>query len=700
MTAPPAQTTLPPDPSQTITDPPGSSQTSSGRSNPNGPSGSRTSSRTSNLPSSTGGPGGGQPRSGRSKLDLAVVIGAVFGALGFAALVGLIVWYFRRRRAHLGHAFNPLNEDDEDHPHSITAIRIGSTYQRGPRILAVPLGILGMLGLARSRRYMDNSRRDILADEDRSFDWVRVSREGSGGRTSSGEPSTRNNSLRGLSNVITERLASIRNFARGTGSAPHSRVPSSVVDWEKLGGDPFSPEVALMADGLARDELPQPQRMQDGSTLSGPSRPYVDPFSERDTSAEVLHEYNSESEPELNHPPPPEPERKEHRLAEGRPPPLRTALPPSADFVPLSPLVEQASQGSLSNSSHSHHSNSDKNASSGSSRDATTLSPRPSSILDPNPPPSEPMRRSNSWWARFTKTPLLERRGTQSSTRTPAGFIDIRDPNPPPRLLTIEESAHSQQPSETHGEATQSPRPSHAGSRGYSGTPSRRPTLYRETLHGRSVTSLQTANTEMLERVGGTMEVVQRDATLDSQHTPMTGISLDDEFGGAGAGVGTGGTQQLRILFVRGASAHSTRTESSSVSINSAMMLSPLASGANTPMSDFPETASPPTPIDVAERMGMDLTAEREDLHEGPLQSPISPSSPGVLERVRAFERRMSRESLPPPPPTNTRQREERSTPPVTARPSVRYGLVPRPSLFVANPDRSGSASGTRGSDG
>jgi hypothetical protein len=681
MTVPPAQTTLPPGPSQTqtITNPPGSSQTIN-PGNSNKPSGSsRTGSQTRSTPSSTGGPGG--PRLGASQSNAAaIVIGTVLGAFGLAALVGLIVWFFRRRRARLGHAFNPLNEDDDD-PHSITAIRIGGTHQKGPRILAVPLGLLGLLGLGRSRRNMDYSRRDILADEDRSFQWVNVSREGSGGIPSSAGPSTRNNSIRGLSNAITERFASIRNLARGANSAPHSRVPSSAVDWEKMGGDPFSPEVALMADGLEHDELPE--RTRDGFALSGPSQPYVDPFSASDASSEVLHEYDSEPEPEPSHPLEPEPERKEQH----RPAPLRTALPPSADFVPLSPLVEQASQNSLSNSSASHHSNSDKNAAGSGSSGGTTRSPRPSSILDPNPPPgSEPIRRSNSWWARFTKTPLLERRGTQSSTRTSGGFIDFRDPNPPPRLVPIEESTHSRPPSDVPPEATQSLRSSYAGSRGYSGTPSRRPTLYREMVHGRSASSLQTANTETLERLGGTMDIIQRDGTLDSQNTPATGtIILDDDFFGLGGtgGASTSGTQASRALVVRGASAHSTRTESSSVSIDSGMILSPLASGAITPTSDFPGTASPPTPTDT------------DHLHHSEDQGPQSPSSPGVLERVRAFERRMSRENASPPPPTNTRRREERTTSsPLTARPSVRYGLVPRPSLFVANPD------GSRGSDG
>ena len=683
MTTAPTHTTLPPNPSQTqtITNPPGSSQTTN-PGNSNKPSGSsRTGSQTGSTPSGTAGPGG--PRLGASQSNAAaIVIGTVLGALGLAALLGLIVWYLRRRRARLEHAFNPLNEDDED-PHSITAIRIGGTHEKGSRILALPLGLLGLLGLGRSRRNMDYSRRDILADEDRSFQWVNVSREGSGGRLSSAGPSTRNNSVRGLSNAITERFVSIRNLARGASSAPHSRVPSSAIDWEKLGAEPFSPEVALMADGLEHGELPE--RTRDGFALSGPSQPYVDPFSERDASSEVLHEYDSDPEPEPSHPLEPASERKEqHRPADGRPPPLRTALPPSADFVPLSPLVEQASQNSLENSSASHHSNSDKNAGSGSSG-GTTRSPRPSSILDPNPP-SEPIRRSNSWWTRFTKTPLLERRGTQSSTRTSGGFIDFRDPNPPPRLLPIEESAHSRPPSDVPPEAMQYLRSSHAGSRGHSGTPTRRSTLYRETVHGRSASSLQTANTEILERLGGTMDIIQRDGTLDSQNAPATDtIILDDDFFGLGGtgGASTSGAQTSRTLVVRGTSAHSTRTESSSVSIDSGMILSPLASGAITPMSDFPGTASPPTPTDT------------DHLHHSEDRGPHLPSSPGVLERVRAFERRMSRENASPAPPTNTRRREERTTSsPVTARPSVRYGLVPRPSLFVANPD------GSRGSDG
>lgn len=686
MTAPPARTTLPPDPSQTLTNPPGSSPMTgnpSGSSDPGQtrPSGSRSNSQSGAQPSSTGpgrGGNGGSEALGRSASDkVAIILGTVLGTAGVAGLVALAMWYMRRRQARLGPAFNPLDDNDED-PHSVTAIRMGGTRDVGPRILAMPLWILSMTGLARSRRYMNRSRRDILADEDRSFDWVDVSREGSGGRSSYGGRSTRS-SARGLSHAITESFASIRNLTRGSGSAPHSRVPSTTIDWEKMGGDPFSPEVALMAEGLARDELPE--HSQVGFALSGPSQPYTDPFTDHIAAVGAQHDYDSEPEPDPPHPP--EPERKDRLPKGARPPALRTALPHSTDFVPLSPLVEQVSQNSLSNSSTSHHTNSDQNAGSGSS----ARSPRPSSILDPNPPPSEPIRRSNSWWARFTKTPLLERRGSESSTRPPSGFIDFRDPNPMPRLVTIEESGHSQRSSDALPELTQSQRrtPSLglAANRARSGTPTRRPTLYRETVHGRSASSLQTANTETLERLGGTMDIIQREGTLESQHTPLTGAySLEDDFGvtsGDGVGAGAGSTHQSRTLFLRGGELtfHSSRTESSSYSIDSPMLLSPPASGAATPNTEFPETASPPSVYTD------EVHVEGEDR---------SPHSPGVADRVRAFERRMSREAAPAPLPTNTRRREERTSP-VTTRPAVRYGLVPRPSLFVANPD------GTRGSE-
>src|SRR5258708_4919984 len=218
---------------------------------------------------------------------------------------------------------------------------------------------------------MNCSQRDILANEDLSFQWVAVSHDGSGGRSSFGRRSARS-SIRGLSNAIMERFALIRLLKHGAGSVPHSRELST--NWEKMGCDPFSPEVALMAEGLARDQ--RPEQRWDGFALSGPSQPYTDPFADHDTSSDILHLYDSEPEAEPNH----ASKKREHPLTETKPLSIRTALPPSADFVPLSPLVEQASQNSLSNSSSSHHSNSDHYAASCSSHDAVRTH-GPSSLL-------------------------------------------------------------------------------------------------------------------------------------------------------------------------------------------------------------------------------------------------------------------------------------------------------------------------------
>jgi hypothetical protein len=608
------------------------------------------------------------------------VIGSVLGLLAFIAGAAATVWYVRQRHTRSGPAFSPLDDDDSEHPHSIRALRIAGMREKGPRILAVPRGLLSLVGLGQSR-HLNRSRRDILADEDRSFDWV-GSREGSRANSSFGGPSAPG-SIRGWSNAVSSNLASLRNFARSVGSTSRSREPSTDVNWEMLGGDPFSPEVTLMAEGLSRDQLPE--RIPHPYAIAAESESYFDPFEDQDSSSEGLHDTAPQLVVEA------EPAHTEHRVREVRrlPTPLVTTLPPSTDFVPLSPLVEQASQNSLSNSSASLNTHSDPHSGSGSSH-GVSRSPRPSSILDPSPPTtSQPMRRSNSWWARFANRSLLDRRSSDLSARNSRDFIDFRDPNPPPRTIT-EEFTYSRL--SDIPEAATSQRSSTALSRGYSGALSRKPTLYRDTAHGKSVSSLQTANTETLERVGGTMDIIQRDATMDSHLTSPTTASADDEFGTGSAGPSSvsppvSGGGMLRRLTVRGEPSHWS-TESST---ESRMVHLPLASGADTPTRELTDPTSHEQELSAA----AETPSCSGDLVAAPLKLPTAgddgaPPSPGVAERVRAFEQRTSQENEPPPAATNTRHREERTTP----RPVVRYGLVPRSSLFVANPD------GGRGSDG
>lgn len=71
-----------------------------------------------------------------------------------------------------------------------------------------------------------------------------------------------------------------------------------------------------------------------------------------------------------------------------------------------------------------------------------------------------------------------------------------------------------------------------------------------------------------------------------------------------------------------------------------------------------------------------------------PLDSPRAESA--VSARVQAYERRISQDEETPHP-TNTRQWEERTR---KKNRSVNYGLVQRPSLYVANPDHRTTPSG------
>ncbi len=163
MTTPPAHTTLPPVPSHPTTYPPGSSHTPTNGNSPShsnsgqsGSKASRTDSKTGSYPSNTGtggkgGPGGGNTIGGSESNKTAIAIGTVFGVLGFATGVAFVVWYLHRRHAHSGHAFDPLSDDEEESPHSIIAVHLGGTREKGPRILAVPLGLLGMISLGPSR---------------------------------------------------------------------------------------------------------------------------------------------------------------------------------------------------------------------------------------------------------------------------------------------------------------------------------------------------------------------------------------------------------------------------------------------------------------------------------------------------------------------------------------------------------------------
>ncbi|KAF8896480.1 hypothetical protein BD779DRAFT_589178 [Infundibulicybe gibba] len=95
----------------------------------------------------------------------------------------------------------------------------------------------------------------------------------------------------------------------------------------------------------------------------------------------------------------------------------------------------------------------------------------------------------------------------------------------------------------------------------------------------------------------------------------------------------------------------------------------------------------PPLP-GTRENIPISTSSAEPEVTDGQ-QSRRPKSNSAIAARIQAYERRLSL-SQETPSPTNTKQHEERSK-----RPNqIQYGLAPRPSLFVANPDHNNRASG------
>ncbi|KAF9489781.1 hypothetical protein BDN71DRAFT_1455602 [Pleurotus eryngii] len=287
---------------------------------------------------------------------------------------------------------------------------------------------------------------------------------------------------------------------------------------------------------------------------------------------------------------------------------------------------------------------------------------RPSSILDPptslttsttliSSAPTQPLRRSDTWWGRFARTRFLDRGSSDALRRGPSGgLVDIRDPNPPPRLNPIEENQHS-------GSAT---------SGGAAGAHEKAETHVQGIHNGKSTTSLQTTRTmdsEALERLGGTMQVVQRirdaSGSADSGNASFRRLSRVDTLSSNDSGYDAD-VAVLAGMF----------TSRSPEELPEDVMTPLATSPFQTP--DFPGVHPPPTKTPST-----------------PSPRPPPPRlAPGgkVASRVAAYERRMSQDvDSPIASPVGVKEDK-------TRRKHVDYGLVPRPSLFVTNPDsRKGS---------
>ncbi|EIW57282.1 uncharacterized protein TRAVEDRAFT_29424 [Trametes versicolor FP-101664 SS1] len=658
---PPAAVTSPT--SNTVPGPTATGSGSGSGQSPSGTGGGSTGTRGGSSPSSTGLPGSGGNGSGSPSdgngdgttpgLDpagassskahtTAVAVGVVVGVLGLLA-GGAAAYYLSTRRRASNERFHLLSpSDDDESPHLGPIIPVARAGANNEKRLPVVQSVRETLaGWVPGRTARHPKRRDMLAEEDtRMFDepgWYHVHRDGSIGSWSTGRPKAT------IGDVVQGSLTSLRNvggamlaYAAGTRSSKNREASgtSSATYWEKDSSyEPYSDKAALV--GLTG--LPQAAaRPKGGRKASYTSQwsYYEDPFAEYDVDSFKLpgdDEYDSDpvefgQPPSLEDPPP-----RSHMYARAM-----------NDVTRLSPLSEKPSlltvsdPSASSDSSHAFSSPVYTNSSAEQVRSpAPSATPphsprRPSSIIDANPPITASLRRSDSWWSKFAKTPLLERLSTDSSrTQRP---LDFRDPNPPPRtLVPIKESSNSLSPDEPPSRQTSGRR--------------RDDPLYASVHHGRSASSLQTSRTadsEMIEKMGHTMDIVQKGTVSSHASTASSGSGSTAEPGLSPTSIGD---YELGALAISIPEHGDTDVPGLSL-VQSPTAMSPAQAAGSSAVRGEPRRPSPPRRLSVA-------------------------------ERIAALEQHARRPPNSPPPPSRSKK----------SRSSV-YGLAPKPSLFVANPDR------------
>jgi hypothetical protein len=569
-----------------------------------------------------------------------IAMGAVFGALGL--IVGVIygIYYVRRQQRQHATRFHMLGDlEDDENPNMGRAIPVAGTVgHRAP--------LFGFVSRAAPAQ-----RRDMLADEDtRVFNISNSTRREASGRSSS------------TSYIHVEKpvfslqgsLASLRELLGGSvvtrGSRPQEPSGSTISSsWDEKAFGPFSDRAALVPPS----ELPA-SKHKNGRTNSSWTLPTnVDPFSDREIDEFRDGDSDAQSvvimEAMLN--------ELSQGYVEAKRPTAEAGFPPSTSTMESS-LHQSSGPHSSESLDHKPQSAYSTVGSSSHSSDEIGSSPRTrrSSIIDANPPPTEPMRRSDSWWAKFAKTPFLDRR-TSENVRT-SRFVEFRDPNPPPRLVAIEESTSDSRAA------------SQLSRRSMDRVFDQR--MYSKIIHDRSVSSLhttQTADSGALDRIGG-MDIVQRDYRTGSSFS-----SADDNMdGGRGLSwITSGDTWEVT---------HEARSTCSGDEVS--------------PEPDVEARPPAVTKSNVQHRL-----PSRRATYDPGAPSPISKrylAGGMVAARVQAFEQRVAMEAETSSPPHES-ERSTKNREVVLGkkreRGSVKYGFAPRPSLFVANPDRKSPSGGS-----
>ncbi|EJF64787.1 hypothetical protein DICSQDRAFT_124948 [Dichomitus squalens LYAD-421 SS1] len=609
----------------------GSSSTSSGQSGSGGKGGSNGNGNGNG--NGSGGGGGNDTGKSSKSHSAAVAAGIVAGVLGLVAGGAAALYLSRRRPSNSSFHRLGASDDDDDSPHMGPVIPV--VGHAGSR--EKPLGVQNvkqkLAGLVPGRAArQQTARRDMLADEDTMVfepTWLDVRRDGSIGSWSSGGRRVRPS----LGDMVQGSLTSLKNvggamlaYASGTRRTRDTSGDSNATYWEKepsygYSDKGHSDKIAFVP--LAPGAASRPKGGRQASDVSQWTY-YEDPFADYEVESFKMPDEDYDDDaveihgaPFLNDPPP-----KPYlysRVAKATDDVSR--LTPVSEKPYFATVTDHIIPSSSSDSSHGALLTPPASAdNSRSSHEALTSPRRPSSIIDANPPLASTMRRSDSWWSRFTKTPLLDRAFSADASRSRSLHpLEFRDPNPPPRLNPIKESSNSSSPQDESSKRDRRDDP-----------------MYASIHHGRSATSLQTSKTAdsaEIEKMGRTMDIVYKG--IHSSH----------------------GSHNSR---------GSTSTTSSYEPAADPHEPKPLSVIIPTDTDDL-DRSSPPGLGFVMSPTAMTTTDVQQP-------TPARRSSGNVAARIAAFEEH----GRSPPAPPQGRSKQTQSV----------YGLAPKPSLFVANPDR------------
>lgn len=547
-----------------------------------------------------------------------------------------------------------------------------------------------LLGLGTRQTY-DRQRFDILHDEDaREFGEFRESR-GSMMREAS-EGSARS----AWGGIVNASATSIRSVGAAFGLGRGSRQPSygsvrpeeDPEKSERNASNPFldsseqsrsvagpsMPTVALVAP-----TRPRAVRQESSSSLREVA--YLDPF-EDPTHYPLMPPDAGAGSPDGIH----TPEENQGLVGAFRQHDLEdhgrydeNDFPASVGAYGLAAIGRARSNSDLSPSDHSAGSGNVLGSGSGTAvGSASSHEYRAATLLSSSP--SAPIRRSDSWWSRFSMSSRRDRgayqegfnvvrklsRNSERPSRAEA-FLDFRDPNPPPPL-------RMQPIKETGLTPDMSPEDPFK-------IPSRLSTTNAVATgsHRRSVSSLatmKTADSAALERMGQ-LDIIQRVRTASTYHAQSLSLETNPESVEEDQTVGPS-TRRPRLSIVPG---------------------SPLQSATESGHSYRFSRASTPS---LSEDHGTNIASPTELTsvgHSSPTKSITTPTrtrrtTGEVARRIADYERRMTESNLggtsPRKSPVGDGEAKELRSP-VRAR--VEYGLAQRAELFIANPDGRASPS-------